>query len=184
MLRGGRGNLRLSPASRLAPRPAPVAKQQELVMTMFCRVGRFAGCVGAVLAAGLVAGIALATRASAVTVLGKYYEDYRTAQCNAFSCAVTFAPVPAGKILITTGVSCKAIIGTTTATINYFRVGGLARYSFFAAVRLRSDPNQVWQANDQMHKIYGAAARPAVDIGINESTAIELQCSLSGELKP
>jgi hypothetical protein len=135
--------------------------------------------LSATLAGALACTLAAATALGA-TLMGKY-EEFATGSCSgATLCTLQFSAVPAGKVLFTTGISCR--VAGFGAELQALALGA-ARNSFLMPQSMISGGG-IWQSNDRIDKFYSAGLRPTVTAAFTTTTNIIVQCTLSGDLKP
>jgi hypothetical protein len=142
------------------------------------------------LAGSAILALAFATPSRAVTAqsLGFYEETVNVSCSNAFGCSDIFSPVPAGKTLLVTNVSCH-FVGGGNSLVNSARLiiqSGIGIVSFLNVSILHSASSfRRFLSNTEVNKIFVSPVRPAVTVGFATlQPNISMQCTISGQLKP
>ena len=149
----------------------------------FCR---YLVTFGAALTAGVVG-------ANPVVVSGPNYEQYvQNGTCSDSLCLVTFDPVPAGKTLIITQVSCafRTQDAPNLPTMLISDTGGFANVNLLIPIFTGNSTSgssifRKYVTNDQVLHIVQSGKRPRVNLGTFGAvgSAVSASCSIGGQLR-
>ena len=150
------------------------------------------GLLGAVGAALFLSAVGLTQAQGAPLIRGQNYVEDKFKVCNTASCELNFTPIPAGKYLVVTNISCVTQT-RNAANIPEISFHGNTPFNLmvlipvFAGNRVAGGQTiREYFANNQVFALVTAAIAPRIRITTfsQQGFVSTLECTIGGQLKP
>ena len=164
-------------------------------MTISRRLGRLV--VAAISGAALAALSGAAGQATSLSIGQNYQESSNVTSslppaagaCNDITyCYIEFKPVPMGKQLVVTQVSCELSASAGNVVSMYLgprRPNGMAveRFQFLQSIKLPSNqPGSNMSVNNNAYQLFDQKDRPEIYMGLNAAANTTGFCTISGQM--